>query len=92
MNKNYKLKFDINPLPLIVPGKQNWRHPKINPQIKQNNLISARNISTTREIQLSLDISQKYINACRINFVLNWKSCLIWHKGRDYWEIYDLRN
>ena len=91
MNKNYNPKFGVNTLRLIIPGTQNWRNPKINPQIKQNNLISARNISTTRGIQQSLDIPQKYISDCRINFVLNWESCLIWHKGRDYWEIYDLR-
>ena len=91
MNKYSKSKFVINPLPLIIPGTQDWQNPKVNPQITENNLISTRNISTTREIQQYLNIPQKYISACRIGFVLNWKSCLIWHKGRDSWEIYDLR-
>ena len=91
MSKYFKSKLAVNPLPLIIPGTQDWTNPRINPQLNQNSFISSKNVLTTQEIQQSLKIPSKYINACRIGVALHWQSCLIWHKGRNYWEIYDLR-
>ncbi|AFY84412.1 hypothetical protein [Oscillatoria acuminata] len=69
-------------LPLLKPGSLGW----VNPQINENLLKS--DSLTTKQVEERFGIPATNLRCCHINYVLPWKTYLIFHQGRDRWKIY----
>ncbi|MFW6296026.1 MAG: hypothetical protein ACOC04_02425 [Halothece sp.] len=73
-------------LDLLEPGKQGWITPQPKQSLIQKPLPKEK--LTTDKLQKSLSIPHTVLQKCPMGKAILWDLYVVWHQGRDKWQIY----